>query len=91
MKQKESTKVFIYNQAIIVISHNPISWENKTKHFNIKLFFLRKVQKDGVVDLVYCKTENQIACLFTKPLPANKFEFLRQKIGVCSSKIKNEF
>jgi len=45
-------------------------------------------KKDGVVDLVYCQTENQIVDLFTKPLPANMFEFLRQKIGVYNSKIK---
>jgi len=54
------------------------------------LFFLREIQKDGVVVLVYCKTKNQVTNLFTKPLPASKFEFLRQKIGVCSSKIKEE-
>jgi len=50
----------------------------------------RKVQKDRAINLVYCKIENQIADLFTKPLPVNKFEFIRQKIGVCSSKIKEE-
>ena len=50
----------------------------------------RKVQKDGAVNLVYYKTENQIADLFTKPLSVSKFEFIRQKIGVCSYKIKEE-
>ena len=71
MEQKESKKVLVDNQATIVTSHNPI-FHGKTKHFNIKLFFLREVQKDGVVDLAYCKTENQIADLSTKPLPASK-------------------
>jgi len=89
IEQKESTKVFVDNQVAIATSHNPI-FKGKTKHFNIKLFFLREVQKDGVVDLVYCKTENQIADLFTKPLLVSKFEFIRQKILVCSSKIKKE-
>jgi len=76
IEQKESTKVFVDNQAAIAIFHNPV-FHGKTKHFNIKLFFVREVQKDGVVDLIYCKTENQIADLFTKPLLVSKFEFRR--------------
>ncbi|KAM3393919.1 hypothetical protein P3S68_002920 [Capsicum galapagoense] len=69
------------NQATIAISHNPIFHE-KSKHLNFKFFFLREVQKDGDVILVYCKTEEQWVDIFTKPLPVNKFELLRQKIGV---------
>ena len=30
--------------------------------------------------------DEKIADLLTKTLPANKFEFSRQKIGICSSK-----
>ena len=84
MEQKESTKILIDNQAAIVISHN-LMFHGKTKHFNIKLFFLRKVQKDGDVILLYCKTKDQVADVFTKPLQVNKFEILRTKLGVCSS------
>ena len=57
MEQKDSTKILIDNQAAITISHNPV-FLGKTKHFNIKLFFLRKVQKDGNVILLYCKTKD---------------------------------
>ena len=84
MEQKESTKILIDNQAIIVISHNPV-FHGKTKHFNIKLFFLREVQKDGDVILLYCKTKDQVVDVFTKPLQVSKFEFLRTKLGVCNS------
>ena len=42
LEQKESTKIFVDNQAAIAISHNPV-FHGKTKHFNIKLFFLREV------------------------------------------------
>ena len=38
LEQKESTKIFVDNQAAIAISHNPV-FHGKTKHFNIKLFF----------------------------------------------------
>ena len=84
MEQKESMKILIDNQVAIAISHNPV-FHGKTKHFNIKLFFLREVQKDGDVILLYCKTEDQVMDVFTKPLQVNKFDFLRTKLGVCSS------
>ncbi|KAH9782217.1 hypothetical protein KPL71_008805 [Citrus sinensis] len=84
LEQEESTEILVDNQAAIAISQNLV-FHGKTKHFNIKLFFLREVQKNGVVSLVYCKTEDQVADVFTKPLPVSKFEFFRTKLGVCSS------
>jgi len=75
--------VFIDNQAAIAISKDPVC-HGKTKHFNIKLY-LREMQQNGEVTLVYCRTEDQLADLFTKPLPVSKFELLRQKIRVCRS------
>jgi hypothetical protein len=84
MEGEEATEISVDNQAAIAISHNPV-FHGKTKHFNIKLYFLREVQKNGDVRLIYCKSEEQLADLFTKPLPVNRFEFLRQKIGVYSS------
>ena len=83
MEQKESTEILINNQVAIAIFHYPV-FHGKTKHFNIKLFFLREVQKDGDVILLYCKIEDQVADVFTKPLQVSKFEFLRTKLGVCS-------
>jgi len=83
IEQKESTMIHVDNQAAIAISHNPV-FHGKTKHFNIKLFFLREVQKAGAVVLFYCKTEDQVADIFTKPLPVNKFEFFRKTLGMCS-------
>jgi hypothetical protein len=47
--------------------------------------FLQKVQKNGDVMLIYCKSENQLADLFTKPLLVSRFEFLKQKIRICNS------
>ncbi|KAL0553407.1 hypothetical protein IC582_007302 [Cucumis melo] len=84
LEQKKSTEILVDNKATIAISHNPVFYK-KTKHFNIKLFFLREVQKSGEVILVYCKTEDQVADILTKPLPTCKFEFLRSKLGVCNS------
>lgn len=83
LERKQSTEILVDNQAAIAISKNPV-FHGKTKHFNIKLFFVRDVQKNGDVTLCYCKTENQVADIFTKPLPLSKFEDFRKKLGVCS-------
>jgi len=89
MEEDKATEISVDNQAVIAISHNPV-FHGKTKHFNIKLYFLHEVQKNGEVKLIYYRSENQLADLFTKPLPVNMFEFLRQRIGVCSSSSKEE-
>ncbi|KAJ8764618.1 hypothetical protein K2173_006700 [Erythroxylum novogranatense] len=84
LKQDDSTEILVDNQAAIAISQNPV-FHGRTKHFNIKFYYLREVQKNGEVMLVYCKTENQIADIFTKSFHVSRFEFLREKLGVCSS------
>lgn len=89
MKQEGRTEVFVDNQVAIAISFNPV-FHGKTKHFNIKLFFLREVQKEGLIDLKYCKSNLQLADIFTKALPRSKFEFLREKLGICSNQSKEE-
>ena len=83
MEQKESTKVFVDNQATIAISNNPV-FHGKTKHFNIKLYFLREVQQKDEVSLQYYNTNDQLADIFSKALSRSRFEFLREKLGVCS-------
>jgi hypothetical protein len=84
MEEREPTEISVDNQAAIAISHNPV-FHGKTKHFNIKLYFLWEVQKHGDIKLIYCKSEDQLADLFTKPLPASRFEYLRKMLGVCTS------
>jgi hypothetical protein len=89
MEQREATKVNVDNQAAIAISNNPI-FHGKTKHFKLKYYFLREVQKNEELQLIYCKTEDQLADILTKPLPKARFETLRNKIGVCSKRCKEE-
>ncbi|KAL9439711.1 hypothetical protein AB3S75_025217 [Citrus x aurantiifolia] len=89
IEQKESTQIFVDSQAAISIANNPV-FHGKTKHFKIKFYFLREVQKQGEVKLIHCKTENQLADFLTKSLPKARFEILKQKLGICSLKVKEE-
>jgi len=65
LEQDQATKILVDNQSAISISHNPMFHE-KTKHFNVKLFYLREVQENGDTSLVYCKTDDQVAYIFIK-------------------------
>ena len=46
MEQKESTQILVDNQVAISIANNPV-FHGKTKHFKLKLYFLREVQNEG--------------------------------------------
>jgi hypothetical protein len=89
MKQRKATKVDIDNQAAIAISNNPIFY-GKTKLFKLKYYFLREVQKNNKLQLIYCKTKDQLADMLTKSLSKTRFETLRDKIGVCNERCKEE-
>ena len=57
-------------------------FHGKTKHVSIKLLSIRDVQKDGVDRLEYCRTEDQLANIFTKSLAKSRFEDLRERLRI---------
>lgn len=65
--------VVVNDQIAIDISNNPIL-HGKSKHFNIKLFSTKTFKKLVQFFLKHCKTENQVADIFTKALPTRRFE-----------------
>jgi len=89
MEQQDNTQIFVDNQAAISISNNPM-FHGKTKHFKIKLYFLREAHKEGEVKLIYSTTEEQSVDILTKAFPKARYEFLRQRLGVCGSRVKEE-
>ncbi|KAK4387628.1 Retrovirus-related Pol polyprotein from transposon TNT 1-94 [Sesamum angolense] len=89
-KQEEPTTIYCDNKSAIAITKNPVQ-HSRTKHINIKYHSLREATTRGEIELKYCSTEEQLADIFTKALPQNKFEELRMKIGVCHKHIKGEY
>jgi len=53
-----------------------------------KYYFFREVQCSKEIVLVHCKTEDQLTDILTKALPKDKFEDLREKIGICIKRDK---
>ncbi|KAL0364919.1 UNVERIFIED_CONTAM: Retrovirus-related Pol polyprotein from transposon TNT 1-94 [Sesamum angustifolium] len=89
-KQEEPTTIYCDNKSAIAITKNPVQ-HSRTKHIDIKYHSLRETTTRGEIELKYCSTEEQLADIFTKALPRNKFEELRMKIGVCHKHIKGEY
>ncbi|KAK4380916.1 Retrovirus-related Pol polyprotein from transposon RE2 [Sesamum angolense] len=89
-KQEEPTTIYYDNKSAIAITKNPVQ-HSRTKHIDIKYHSLREATTRGEIELKYCSTEEQLADIFTKVLPRNKFEELRMKIGVCHKHIKGEY
>jgi hypothetical protein len=68
------------NTSAINISKNHVM-HLKTKHIPIKYHFLREKVTEQNVKLEYIGTKEQIVDIFTKPLPRETFEYLRQETG----------
>ena len=84
LKYDDPTPILCDNTNAINISKNPVI-HSKTKHIPIKFIFLREHVTKKNIRLEYVETKEQIADIFTKPLPRETFEYLRQKLGVISS------
>eukprot|EP00253_Pinus_taeda_P031343 PITA_31343 len=69
------------NTSAISISKNLVM-HSKTKHIPIKYHFLREQVLEQKVILEYVPSKEQVVDIFTKPLPRETFEYLKQKLGV---------
>ncbi|GJY55021.1 copia protein [Tanacetum coccineum] len=76
-------KILIYcdSKSAIAISCNPVQ-HSRTKHINIRYHFIKEHVEKGTIELYFVGTEYQLADLFTKALPKERFEFLVHKIGM---------
>lgn len=55
----------------------------RSKHIDIRFHFIRDLCRDGVFELEYCNSHNQLADIMTKTLKLDTFEKLRGWLGVC--------
>jgi hypothetical protein len=62
---------------------------NFPTHISLKYHFLIEQVIEHNVKLEYIVTKEYIADMFTKPLPKETFEYIRQKLGVISISSKS--
>lgn len=77
--QAKSTTILCDNSSTIKLSKNPVL-HGRSKHIDVRFHFLRDLTKEGVIQLVHCRTEDQVADIFTKPLRLEVFVKLRESL-----------
>ncbi|CAL8134899.1 unnamed protein product [Prunus armeniaca] len=82
--QADATPLKCDNTSAISITKNPV-FHQRTKHIDRRYHFINDALQQGVIDLVYCPTKDQVADIFTKALPNERFNYLRDKLGVLSA------
>ncbi|GJR41465.1 retrovirus-related pol polyprotein from transposon TNT 1-94 [Tanacetum coccineum] len=55
---------------------------SKSKHIDIRHHFIREQVEKRVVELYFVRTEYQLADIFTKALPRERFEFILPRLGM---------
>ena len=68
------------NQSVIKVFDNLI--HNKIKHVELSSHYSRQSVQDKGVSLVYCRTNDQVVDIFTKPLSEAKFIKFRTMLGL---------
>ncbi|GKA97331.1 hypothetical protein Tco_0825225 [Tanacetum coccineum] len=59
----------------------------KAKHIDIRYHFIKEQVENGIVELYFVRTEYQLADIFTKPLPRERFNFMIDKLGEVPPKV----
>ena len=71
------------NKRAIALCCNNVQ-HSRSKHIDIRHHFIREQVKKGIVELYFVKTEFQLADIFTKALPRERFEFILPRLGMKS-------
>ncbi|GJY26144.1 hypothetical protein Tco_0400870 [Tanacetum coccineum] len=60
------------SQSAIAISCNPVQ-HSRTKHIHTRYHFIKEQVENGIIELYFVRTEYQLADMFTKALPEDRF------------------
>jgi len=80
-EQKNSTSIKSDNQSTIKLAYNPVFHKN-TKHIDTQFHFVTEKIQSKEITVEYCKTCDNMADIFIKPLAHVKFELFRRMLGI---------
>nr|GFB09544.1 retrovirus-related Pol polyprotein from transposon TNT 1-94 [Tanacetum cinerariifolium] len=86
------TKILIYcdSKSAIAISCNPVQ-HSRTKHTAVSYHFIKEHVEKGTIELYFVKTDYQLADIFTKALPADRFNYLVRRLDADYTGCKDTF
>ncbi|GKA90723.1 hypothetical protein Tco_0812593 [Tanacetum coccineum] len=71
------------NKSAIALCCNNVQ-HSRAKNIDVCYHFITEQMENGIVELYFVRTEYQLADIFTKPLPRERFNVLIKKIGMRS-------
>ncbi|GJU71585.1 putative ribonuclease H-like domain-containing protein [Tanacetum coccineum] len=71
------------NKSEIALCCNNVQ-HSRAKHIDVRYHFIKEHVENGIVELYFVRTKYQLACIFTKLLPRERFNFLIEKLGMRS-------
>nr|GEW61250.1 ribonuclease H [Tanacetum cinerariifolium] len=69
------------SQSTIAISCNLVQ-HSHTKHIHTRYHFIKEQVENGIIELYFVRTKYQLADMFTKVLPKDRFKYLVRRIGM---------
>ncbi|GJT98424.1 hypothetical protein Tco_1093942 [Tanacetum coccineum] len=82
-KKQKSTAISSTKAEYIALSGCYVN-HSRAKHIDVRYHFIKEQVENGIVELYFVRTEYQLADIFTKPLPRERFNFLIEKLGMKS-------
>ncbi|GJU30089.1 hypothetical protein Tco_1173678 [Tanacetum coccineum] len=82
-----SIPLYCDNKSAIALCCNNVQ-HSRAKHIYICYHFLKEQVENGAVELHFVRTEYQLADIFSKPLPRERFNFLIDMLGMKSMSLK---
>nr|GEZ08305.1 retrotransposon protein, putative, unclassified [Tanacetum cinerariifolium] len=81
--QFNNIHLYYDNKSGIALCCNSVQ-HSRAKHIDVRYHFIKEQVENGIVELYFVRTEYQLADIFTKPLPRERFNFLIEKLGIKS-------
>ncbi|GJT31286.1 retrovirus-related pol polyprotein from transposon TNT 1-94 [Tanacetum coccineum] len=82
-KQKSTIPLYCDNKSATDVCNNNVQ-HSRAKHIDVRYHFIKDQVENGIVELYFVRMEYQLADIFIKPLPRERFDFLIEKLRMRS-------
>ncbi|GKD72907.1 ribonuclease H-like domain-containing protein [Tanacetum coccineum] len=82
MSKKQDCTVVSSAKAEYVALSASCAQHSCTKHIHTRYHFIKEQVENSIIELYFVRTEYQLADMFTKSLPKDRFQYLVRRIGI---------